>query len=85
MTLIVTVTGVLSTALLFLNPSLLFLDLLASTARVVLQVALLLLTPTVRWVSAPPSVPVGGVSDALSSPSCAAPLQTSRMSGTSST
>ena len=60
-TLSVTVTGV-STALLFLSPSLLLLplDLLARPARVVHQ-ALLFLKPTVLWASsAPLTAPVGG-------------------------
>ena len=72
-TLTVTVTGVLSTALLFLSPSLLLfpLDLLARPARVVHQVALLLFHPLYQ----------SEVSATLS-PSCTAPLQTSRLSGT---
>ena len=67
-TLTVTVAGVLTTASLFLSPSLLLLllALLARPARVVHQVALLRLMTTVWWASAPPTAPVGGVSsDAL--------------------
>ena len=74
-TLTVTVAGALTTASLSLSPSLLSLPLalLAHPTHAVRQVALLRLTTTVKWASAPPTAPVEGAGSDTLQPRCRRP------------